>query len=276
MRDVADKAEPITGADHFGAEFGETLMGDGTRLKIADGVWRVMHELHMADAPPMRLLEAFEFPLEKVEPLYIGDNRRLSRPVCGFEIGGIQRAAHAVTGDQLVHPSEAVEVVPVKLARRRRANCGKTAPGAACEHRPVRNVGEASHRQGTGAHRVCEIAARRRLRGDTGSAAMAMDIKRDGFAEDIERGRSILGSPRRCRRTAWPDLAGQHRPDRDQRCAQHAGLVRNDVAITATIHGVLLVLLIDETVGYSVHEIYRAMRARLHEPSGISREQNAA
>src|SRR5947209_16323303 len=36
MRDVADKAEPITGADHFGAEFGETLMGDDTRLKVTD------------------------------------------------------------------------------------------------------------------------------------------------------------------------------------------------------------------------------------------------
>src|SRR5262245_56957889 len=103
-----------------------------------------------------------------------------------------------------------------------------------------------------------------------------MDIKRDGFAEDIERGRSILGRPRSCRRTARPDLAGQHRPDRDQRCAPHAGLRRNDVAITATIHGVLPVLPIDETVGYSVHEIYRALRINIHDPSGVSREQNAA
>jgi hypothetical protein len=73
----------------------------------------------------MRLLEPFEFPLEKVEPLHIGDNRRLSRFVRRFEIGGIQREAHAMTGDQFVHPGEVVEVVPIKRARFRRADCAK-------------------------------------------------------------------------------------------------------------------------------------------------------
>ena len=115
MRDVADKAEPITGADHFGAEFGETLMGDDTRLKVTDVIWCVMHELHMPDAPPMRLFQPFEFPLQKIETLDIGDDRRFARPVRRFEIRGIQRAAHIVTGDQLVHPGEAIEVVPIKL-----------------------------------------------------------------------------------------------------------------------------------------------------------------
>ena len=102
MRDIADKTKPVTGADHFGAEIGETLVRDGTRLEIADVVWRVMHELHMPDAPPMRFLKPFEFALKEVEPLDIGDDRRLSRLVCAFEIGGIQRSAHTVTGDQFV------------------------------------------------------------------------------------------------------------------------------------------------------------------------------
>ena len=100
--DISNKAEPVTGADHFGAKFGETLMDDGTRLKITDVVRRVMHELYVPDAAPMRLLEPFELPVEKVEPLDIGDDRRLSRLVCAFEIGGIQRSAHTVTGDQFV------------------------------------------------------------------------------------------------------------------------------------------------------------------------------
>jgi hypothetical protein len=82
----------------------------------------------------MRLLEAFEFPFEKVEALDICDNRRLSRPMRRFEIGGIQRAAHPVTRDQLVHPGQAIEVVAVKLTRCRRSNCSETALGAACEH----------------------------------------------------------------------------------------------------------------------------------------------
>ena len=176
MRDIADKAEPITGADHFGAEFGETLMGDRAGLEITDVVWRVVHELHMPDAPLMRLLQPFEFPLEEIETLDIGDDRRLSRLVRRFEIGGIQRAAHTVTGDQLVHPGEAVEMVPVKLARCRRSHHSEGPFRAATEHRPVRHVGQAGDRQRSRPHRVCEIAARRRLRGDAGAAAMAMDI----------------------------------------------------------------------------------------------------
>ena len=127
VRDIADKAEPVTGADHLGAEFGETVMGDGAGLEIADVVRRVVDELHVPDAALMRFLQPFELPLEEVEPLDIGDDRRLSRLVRRFEIGGGKGAAHAVVGDQLVHPGEAVEVVPVKLARLRRANGGERA-----------------------------------------------------------------------------------------------------------------------------------------------------
>ena len=35
----------------------------------------------MTDAPPMRLLKPFEFPLKEVKPLHIGNNRRLSHLV---------------------------------------------------------------------------------------------------------------------------------------------------------------------------------------------------
>ena len=38
-------------------------------------------------------------------------------------------------------------MVPVELARCRGANCGETALGGACEHRPLRHVGDASDRQ---------------------------------------------------------------------------------------------------------------------------------
>ena len=111
-------------------------MGDCPGLEIADLVRRVMHELHMADTRRCASCEAFEFPFEKVEALDICDNRRLSRPVRRFEIGGIQRAAHPVTRDQLVHPGQGIEVVAVKLTRCRRSNCSETALGAACEHGP--------------------------------------------------------------------------------------------------------------------------------------------
>jgi hypothetical protein len=123
--DVADKAEPVTGADHFGAEFSETLMRDCTGLEITDVVERVVYKLHMPDAPLMCFLQPLQLPVEEIEPLHIGDDRRLSRLVRRFEIGGIQRAAHAMIDDQFVHPGEAVEVVTVKLVRCRRSHHGE-------------------------------------------------------------------------------------------------------------------------------------------------------
>ena len=138
-------------------------MGDGARLEIADVVGRVMHELHMPDAPPMRFLQAFQLSVEEVEPLHISDNRRFPRHVRRFEIGGIQRAAHAMIGNQLIPPGEAVEVVPVKLAQCRGSHHSKGPFRIAPEHGPVRHVNQARDRQRSGAHRVCEIGARRRI-----------------------------------------------------------------------------------------------------------------
>ena len=116
-------------------------------------------------------------------------------------------------GDQLVHPGEAVEVVTVELAGFRRANSGESAFGIAAEQGPIWHVGQADNGQRSCLHGVGKIAARRRLRGDPGRAAVAVDIDRDGVAQDSERGRCGLGGPRRFRRTARPNLAGEHRRD---------------------------------------------------------------
>jgi hypothetical protein len=139
--DVADKAEPVTGADHFGAEFSETLMRDCTGLEITDVVRRVMHQLHMPDAPAMRFLQPFQLPVEEVESLHISDDRRLPRFVRRFEIGAVQRTAHAMISDQFVYPGEAVEVVTVKLGRCRRSHHSEGPLHIASEHGPVRHVG---------------------------------------------------------------------------------------------------------------------------------------
>ena len=183
--------------------------------------------------------QPFQLPVEEVEPLDIGDDRRLSRLVRRFEIGGIQRAAHTMIGDQLIHPGEAVEVVPVKLARCRRSHHSEGPFRAATDHRPVRHVRQAGDRQRSDAHRLCEITARRCLRRDTGGAAMAMDVDGNGVSQDGECRRCGRGGLRRCRRTVRPDLAGEHRPDRDQRLAPHPGLGCRDVVMTTTIHGIL-------------------------------------
>src|SRR5262249_15149186 len=162
MRDIADKAEPVTGADRLGPKFSQTLMSNCPGLEITDVVWRIVHELHMPDPPPMRLLEPFDFPLEKVETLHIGDNCGRSRLVCRFEIRGIQHAVHTMIGDQLVHPGEAVEVVTIKLAWYRLSHHGKGPCRAAAEHGPVRHVSQAGDRERSRTHCVCEIVARQR------------------------------------------------------------------------------------------------------------------
>ena len=62
-------------------------MHDGAGLEIANVVGRVVHELNVPDAELVCLLKPFELCLQKVEPLYVGDDRGLSGFVSGFEIG---------------------------------------------------------------------------------------------------------------------------------------------------------------------------------------------
>ena len=119
----------MTGADHLGAELGQTLMRDGAGLEIADIVRRVVHELHVPYAALMRFFEPFEFAVEKIEPLDIGDDRRFARSVRRVEIGRAQRPAHAVLGDQLVHPRQPVEMVAVQFSGCRCAHL-RSAPSA--------------------------------------------------------------------------------------------------------------------------------------------------
>ena len=117
------------------------MMGDGAGLEIADVVGRIMHKLHVADAPLMRFLQSLQPPVEKIEPLYVGDDRW---PLCfvrRLEISRAQRSADVMMGDQFVEPGKAVEVVTVKFARRRRAHHSKRPFCVASEHGPVRHVG---------------------------------------------------------------------------------------------------------------------------------------
>ena len=106
MRDIADKAQPVTGANYFGAEFSQAVMGDDPSLEIADVVGRVVHELQVTQPAPMRFLEPFELALEEVEAFRVRDDRRIARLVRGFKIGRGEGAANAVMGDQLVDPRE--------------------------------------------------------------------------------------------------------------------------------------------------------------------------
>ena len=57
-------------------------MHNGAGLEIANIVGCVVHELYVPNAALMRLLEAFELRLEKVEPFHISNYCGLSGLVC--------------------------------------------------------------------------------------------------------------------------------------------------------------------------------------------------
>src|SRR5262249_27042428 len=78
-----------------GAERREATVDDGARLEVADVVGRVVHELHGADAAPVRLLEPLDLAFEEVESFDVDDDGRLRSCVGGAEIRHGERAADA-------------------------------------------------------------------------------------------------------------------------------------------------------------------------------------
>src|SRR5271165_891964 len=91
----------------------------------------------------MRFFEPLELCFQKVEPFRVSDDRRLSRFMGGFEIGRRKGAAQAMVGDHLIHPSEALEMVPVELARLRCTHRGQNPLRIPAKDRAVRHVGRA-------------------------------------------------------------------------------------------------------------------------------------
>ena len=206
VRDVADKTQSMTCADHLGTERGEPLVHDGAGLEIANVVGRVVHELYMPDAALMRFLKPFELGLEKVEPFHVGNDRGLSRFMGGFEIGCGKGAAQAMASDHLIHPSEALEMMAIELARLGGAHRGQNALRIPAKHGAVRHVGQACDRKRSRPHGVREVVVRRGFRRDPGLAAMGMHIDGNGFAQHIERLGGGLG-----RRQRLSSRALQHR-----------------------------------------------------------------
>src|SRR6516162_11133895 len=68
---------------------------------------------------------------------------------------------------------------------------------------------------------------------------MAMDVDGNGVAQHSECRRCSLGGLCCLRRTGRSSSTGEHRPHREQRRAPHPGLGSDDMAVTATIHGIL-------------------------------------
>ena len=63
---VADKSEPMAGADHLRAKRSEPVMGNGAGLEIPNVVGSVVHKLDVPDATLVHFLKPFQFPLKKI------------------------------------------------------------------------------------------------------------------------------------------------------------------------------------------------------------------
>jgi hypothetical protein len=211
---VHHHAEPIAGADDLGAERGEAVVDHRPRLEIANVVRRVVHELHVTDAAPVRVLQPLELELEEVEPLHVHDDGGLPRRVGGLEVCRGEGAADAVTGHQLVHPGDALEVVLVELTGGGLADHGEHIVGVAPENRGIRHIGETDDGHAARSHALGEIAARRTLRRHPGETGMGVHVDGDVVLEKLpgrrhfprRSGRGGLGTASRCR------AAGEHGP----------------------------------------------------------------
>src|SRR6202043_4034485 len=106
--DMADEPEPVTGADHLGAERGQPLMSDSAYLEVTDVIGCVVHELDVPDAALMRFLKPLKLHLEEIEPLHVAHNRRLPRPMGRLQIRRGESAAQTMIGNHLVDPGKAL------------------------------------------------------------------------------------------------------------------------------------------------------------------------
>jgi hypothetical protein len=185
----------------------------GARLKISNVVRCVVHELRVPDAALVRLLKALELHLEEVEPFHVGHDRRLPCLMRGFEFVRGHGAAHAMIGDHLVHPGEALEMVPIELSRLGGAHRSQNALRIPAEDRAVGHIGEACDGERSRPHGVREIVVRRRCRRDPRLTAMRMNVDGDRFAQHSERSSGCIGHLGGGCRTTRSNLAGEHRID---------------------------------------------------------------
>ena len=190
----------------------------------------------------MRLLQPFELHLEEVETLDIGRRSPALPPRAPLRDRRRSSARRiTVTGDQLVHPGEAVEVVPVELARRRRAHRDEHALPR-CD--PSTGPSGTSARQAIASDparmRGREIVARRPPGGDAVLPAVAVDIDGDVVGEEllraVERGGLRRAGP------ACPRATGSERREHPVREPARRGWPASPGCVAAAVHDGLLVL----------------------------------
>src|SRR5947207_15886048 len=63
MCDIEDKAEPMAGPNHLGAEFGEPVMHGGAGLEIANFIRRIMDELQVPQTALVRFLQPLQLAI---------------------------------------------------------------------------------------------------------------------------------------------------------------------------------------------------------------------
>src|SRR5947209_20332067 len=107
----------MTCPDRLGTEWREPIVRYRAGLKVSNVVWRVVHELRVADASLMRLLEPLELHLKEIQPFDVHHNGRLRRGMRRREIGSGEGAPQPMLRHHFIHPGKALEMVLVEQAR---------------------------------------------------------------------------------------------------------------------------------------------------------------
>ena len=138
-----------------------------------------------------------------------------------LEIGSGEGSAQPMLSHHFVYPGKPLEVVLIEQARLRRTQSGQDAGRIPAEDGTIRHVCQARDRKRPRPHPVRKIVAGGRLRRYPGRPPVRMDINRNGFAQDVKRGRGGFGRLSGSCGTTRSGTAAEHRAERGQYRTPH-------------------------------------------------------
>jgi hypothetical protein len=156
-------SQPIALPDHLRAERAQPLPLSRLRLLIAEVARHVVHDLELANAPGVNLLDPPELSIHELAALDRADERGLSRRLGGEGIRRREHACDAVgAGHEAIHEVEAANGMRVELARTGIALLAEWSVGSgAADDGAVGRVAQADGRHVSFAHAGGQVIARR-------------------------------------------------------------------------------------------------------------------
>ncbi len=184
---VHHDAQPVAFADHIRAERAQPAPLRVLGLLIAELARHVVHDLELADAAAIHLLDPLETAVHEVAALDGDDERGPPGRFRGVEIGRGQHARHAVRPHQGIHEGQPLPRELVELAGRGITILADAAAGRPANDRPIRGMAQAHRRHPAAPHVIRQIVPGRPR--EARARGVAVHVHRD-------RPRQHAGHPR--------------------------------------------------------------------------------